>query len=181
MVEVGSRAPDCELTDDAGRLRRLSEFWSRGPAVIDFVRHLGCPFCRREAALLAASAPRFAEAGAEIALITMSTPDEATECRKQFKLPFAVLADPDRACYRAFQVPRGSLLDVSGPKTWLAGFAAVLKHGVALPKQDVKQLSGAFVVDREGDLRFVHLAKHSADLPSHEAMLAVARGLRVAT
>lgn len=164
-------APDCELTDDAGRTRRLSEFWAERPAAIVFVRHLGCPFCRQEAARLKADAPRFEAAGGNVVLVTMSSPDDAAAFRKQFQLPFSVLADPEQKCYDAFAVPRGGLGQIMGPKTWLTGLQATLAHGVGTPVGDVRQLSGAFVVDRSGTIRYAQRAKHSADLPSHEELL----------
>lgn len=170
MSEV-LRAPDCELTDDANQVRRLAEFWGRRPAAIVFVRHLGCPFCRKEAAQLKADAPRFEAAGVNIVLVTMSSPDDAAAFRKQFQLPFPVLADPMQKCYDAFAVPRGGVNAIMGPKTWLSGLAATLAHGVGTPNGDVRQLSGAFVVDRDGTIRYAQRAKHSADLPSHDAML----------
>lgn len=164
-------APDIELTDDAGRPRRLAEFWAERPAAIVFVRHLGCPFCRQEAARLKTDAPRFAVAGAIVVLVTMSSADEAREFRERFGLPFPVLADPEQRAYDAFQVPRGGVNQIMGPKTWLSGLAATLTHGVGTPVGDVRQLSGAFVVGRGGTIRYAQRAKHGADLPSHDEMI----------
>lgn len=164
-------APDCELTDDAGQTRRLSEFWAERPAAIVFVRHLGCPFCRQEAARLKADAPRFDAAGGNVVLVTMSPPDDAAAFHQQFQLPFSVLADPEQKCYDAFNVPRGGLGAIMGPRTWLTGLKAALTHGVGTPVGDVRQLSGAFVVDRTGTIRYTQRAEHSADLPSHDEMI----------
>jgi peroxiredoxin len=175
MLELGTPAPDCELIDDVGRKRRLAEFWAQGPAAIVFVRHLGCPFCRQEAAVLKADAAKFQQAGATIALVTMSSADDAAGFRQQLSLPFACLSDPDQACYRAFQVPRGSMLAVAGPQTWGAAAATFFKYGAGAPSGDVKQLSGAFVVDRSGTIRYAQHARNSADLPSHAAMLDAVR------
>ena len=41
-LETGTRAPDLELLDHTGSLRKLSSFWSDGPALIMFWRHFGC-------------------------------------------------------------------------------------------------------------------------------------------
>ena len=168
-------APDLELLDDAGRPRRLAEFWSRGPAVFVFVRHLGCPFCREEAARLRTDAPRFIAAGAEVVLVTMSSPDDAAAFRTRFQLPFSVLADPEQAAYRAFGVPRGGVMQLMGPQTWSVGLGATLAHGVGVPSGDVRQLSGAYVVDGTGTIRYSQAAKNSADLPSHDELLQAVR------
>jgi peroxiredoxin len=178
MIQLGGTAPDCELIDDERRTRRLSKFWSNGPAAIVFVRHLGCAFCRREAALLRNDAPQFESAGAEIAFVTMAPTDDAAEFRKHYQLPFSVLADPEQKAYREFQVPRGNWISVMGPQTWSAGLKALIEHGAGRPVGDVRQLSGGFVVARDGTIRYVHLSQHSADLPPHAAMLDVVRNLR---
>lgn len=171
-------APDCELFDDAGKPRHLAEFWSARPAVFVFVRHLGCPFCRHEAARLKTDAPKFAAAGAELVLITMSPPDDAAEFRRQFDLPFTVLSDPEQTAYRAFDVPRGGWLSLMGPQTWSVGLAATLQHGVGKPSGDLRQLSGAYVVDTQGTIRYAHGSQHSADLPDHDRLISAVEELR---
>lgn len=178
MTEIGNPAPSCELFDDAGRARKLAEFWANGPAAIVFVRHLGCPHCRREAALLKQDADKFAAAGATIVLVTMASVEDAAEFRARLKLPFVCLADPEQKAYAAFQVPRGSWNSVLGLGTWIAAFSAFVLYGAGTPKGDVKQNSGAFVIDRSGTIRFRQRAKNSADLPSHEAMLEACRAAR---
>ncbi|MGH7898180.1 MAG: hypothetical protein ACREQQ_09515 [Candidatus Binatia bacterium] len=40
-LKVGDRAPDFAFTGDHGETRRLSEFWSRQHAVLNFLRHFG--------------------------------------------------------------------------------------------------------------------------------------------
>lgn len=174
-ADSATLAPDLELLDDAGKPRRLAEFWSSKPAVIVFVRHLGCPFCRHEAARLKADAPRFAAAGAEVVLITMSSPEDATDFRKRFDLPFSVLSDPDQKAYHAFGVPRGGIMEMMGPRTWSVGLGATLRHGVGTPTGDVWQLSGEYIVDTTGTIRYAHGSKHSADLPDHDALLAAVK------
>lgn len=39
--QPGEVAPDVTLTDDTGATVQLSEFWSRRPTVLLFVRHFG--------------------------------------------------------------------------------------------------------------------------------------------
>lgn len=175
MSDLGTLAPNCELPDDAGRPRKLAEFWSNGPAAIVFVRHLGCPFCRREAALLKRDADRFAAVGATIVLVTMASVDDAAGFRRQLQLPFTCLADVKQTAYAAFQVPRGSWNSVVGLGTWVSAFASFVLYGAGVPKGDVKQNSAAFVVDRDGVIRYSQRARNSADLPSHDEMIAACR------
>jgi peroxiredoxin len=101
----------------------------------------------------------------------MATPQQAAAFRQQYELPFPVLADPQREAYQAFRLARGTLGQVAGPRMWLAGLKATLRGGVGRPSGDVWQMPGAFVIDREGIVRFAHYPSHTGDLPSHEAML----------
>ena len=171
-------APDCKLVDDAGRERRLSELWREKPLVLFFVRHLGCPLCRSQAAEIRKNVGRFTEAGAEIAMVTMGTGDDAAEFRKRMELPFSVLADADQECYRAFSVPRGGVLSVIGPHLLPSGLLATLRHGAAKSATDPWQLPGAFVIDTQGAIRFEHRAKHSADWPKNDDLVAAIRAAR---
>ena len=114
----------------------------------------------------------FRAAGGDVALITMGTPQQANTFRQRLRLPFPVLADPDRAAYRAFGLDSGSLWQIAGPRVWLKGVKALFRGGASQPVGDVRQMPGAFVIDREGVIRFAHYARHSADYPQHAAMLA---------
>jgi peroxiredoxin len=168
---MSDAAPDCELVDDAGKPRRISEFWAQKPLVLFFVRHLGCPLCRSQAAEIKKNVDRFTEAGAEIAMVTMGTGDDAAEFRRRMELPFTVLADADQECYRAFSVPRGGVLSVIGPHLLPSGLMATLKFGAAKSETDPWQLPGAFVIDTKGEIRFAHRAKHSADWPKNDDLV----------
>jgi len=172
---MSDAAPDAKLVDDTGHTRRISEFWASKPLLLFFVRHLGCPLCRGQAAEIRKNVERFTEAGAEIAMITMGTGDDAAEFRKRMELPFTVLADDDQDSYRAFSVPRGGVLSVMGPHMWPVGLKSILTHGAGKPVGDPWQLPGVFVVDTKGEIRFAHRAKHSADWPKTDDLVAAIR------
>ena len=120
--------------------------------------------------------PRFVEAGGGIAIVTMGSPEQASGFRQRLALPFPVLADPDRQAYRAFHLGRGGVLQIAGPRVWLPGIKALFRGGAGKPIGDVRQMPGAFVIDRQGLVRFSHYARHSADYPSHEEMIAAVAG-----
>ena len=42
LLDPGTSGPDLELLDHTGASRRLSSFWSDGPALLMFWRHFGC-------------------------------------------------------------------------------------------------------------------------------------------
>jgi peroxiredoxin len=172
---MSDAAPDAKLVDDTGRPRQISEFWAEKPLILFFVRHLGCPLCRSQAAEIRKNVGRFTEAGAEIAMVTMGGAEDAAEFRKRMELPFTVLADADQECYRAFSVPRGGVLSVIGPHLLPSGILQTLKHGAGKPVGDPWQLPGAFVIDTKGEIRFQHRAKHSADWPKNDDLVAAVK------
>ena len=80
------------------------------------------------------------------------------------------LADPDKALFGAFGLDRGSLLQLAGPKVWLAGLrAAASGHGVGLPKGDPLVLAGAFLVVG-GRVTWEHRSAHTGDIVLAEAI-----------
>ncbi len=123
--------------------------------------------------------PRFVEAGGQVAVVTLGTAEQAAAFFPEPDLAMTVLADPGQEAYRAFGLDQGSLWQIAGPKVWAPSIKAMFRGGIGKPTGDVRQLPGAFVVDRQGVVRFVHRAAHQADRPDHAAMLAVLR--RIAT
>ena len=54
----------------------------------------------------------------------------------------------------------------------LKGLSAMAKgHLIGVPKGDVRQLSGVFIIDTDGDIRYSHYAKNPADHPGVDEIL----------
>jgi hypothetical protein len=74
------------------------------------------------------------------------------------------IADDEHALYDAFGLRRGSLMQLLGPKVWLAGLRALgAGHGVGRPKGDTLLLAGGFLV-REGRVVWSHYSTHTGDI-----------------
>lgn len=114
---------------------------------------------------------KFREAGGDVAVVTMGTPEQVVAFRMRLDLPFECFADPDRDAYRAFGLEQGSLRKVAGLAVWARSFRALLRHGGGMPVGDPMQMPGAFVIDSRGVLQFVHYPRNSADQPCHDDML----------
>jgi alkyl-hydroperoxide reductase/thiol specific antioxidant family protein len=122
------------------------------------------------------AAPRFKERGARIAVVGQGLPDAMDEFCASRGVDGALIcvSDPERAAYDAFGLERrGDLNDVMGPKILGAGIKA-FRFGVGLPGkgQDIRQLGGAFVIDRDGTLRLAQRAATSADRATVDQLLA---------
>ena len=102
-------------------------------------------------------------AGARLAAIGMGDIEEATAFADSHPAPFPLLVDPERVSHRVIELSRGSWADVAGPRVWLEGAGATARRGLAVPRQDARQLGGAVVVSRGGELLLTHRSKSSAD------------------
>lgn len=172
-LTAGDAAPDVCLTDPRGEPLALASLWNGHPAVLVFVRHFGCPLCREQLLDIAREFSRFERAGAQVAAVGMGSAEEAGDLQRKLALPFTVLSDPDRRAYRAFGLQRGTWWQVSGPAVWAAGAKALWRGGIGIPRGDVFQLSGEFVIESGGTIRYAHRPQNSADQAGVETLLAV--------
>lgn len=112
---------------------------------------------------------RFADA--VVAVVTFADLSRLAGYREHLELPFPVLADPDRAVYRAFGLARGKWWQVYG-WTSVRRYAELLVKGrrVRRPTEDTLQLGGDFVVDRNGRLAYGFWGDAPADRPTIEQL-----------
>ena len=73
----GDQAPDLELPDSAGAVRRLSEFWADGPVHLVFMRQFGCGCLADRWEQLEPAQQRIAEAGAQLVAVCQADPERA--------------------------------------------------------------------------------------------------------
>jgi hypothetical protein len=140
----------------SGQTIPLRDLFKDRPLALIFLRHLGCPYCRRQVAQLKR------RPGLNVAFVTMATPEDAEEFRLKYHSAHPVLCDPQRRLYEGFGLRRAQWGDVIGPKVTLQGLSA-LRYGMSRPRQDPMQLGGAFVLDREGEIVWSHRAANAAD------------------
>jgi peroxiredoxin len=109
-------------------------------------------------------ADRIEGGGVSIASVTIGDPARAAGfCERFVRNRYPCLGDPELAAYHAYGLPRGSWLDVAGPRVWGAG-ASAIRHGVASrPGDDVLRLGGTFAIRTDGTLAYVHYARTSSD------------------
>ncbi len=121
---------------------------------------------------------QFRQAGADIVAIFQYRVDPTYHfCRKR-KVPFDCLGDPEREGYHAVGLERGPAREYIGPQL-VKGFLRAARHGAfaGVPKGDVSQRPGTFVVSTDGKVAFAHYNKDSSDNPPTEELLEIVRGL----
>ena len=98
----------------------------------------------------------------------------AAHFRDERGVAFPLIVDRTKETYRALEMKRGNLWDVTGPQNW-GRFAKgmVTGHGVDLrPKQDPLQMGGAIVVDAGGNIRYTFRSSAAKETPDIEELLA---------
>ena len=141
------------------------------PVLCVLTRHSGCTFCREMLADLQDRQSEIQARGYHIGIMTMSDPAGNDEMMREYGLESASwFSDPDRVAYRAFDLQRGTFLQLFGPGVLLRGIRAALRgHGIGPLGGDGFQMPGAFVISRG---RIVRSFRHrsAADRPDFEAM-----------
>ncbi|HEV8616933.1 MAG TPA: peroxiredoxin-like family protein [Methylomirabilota bacterium] len=102
-IQVGDVAPDFALpaAHEEGTVT-LSACRARSPVLLALFRGLYCPFCRRQIAQLAVTAPKLAKAGIQVVGVVAA---EAERARMYFRIHppgFPMAADTDMRTHRAW-------------------------------------------------------------------------------
>ncbi len=109
-IKEGVLAPDFELPDQDGQLRKLSDYRGK-PVVLYFYPKDDTPGCTVEACSFRDDYHLYKEAGVEILGVSPDTVKKHTKFRTKYDLPFTLLADEGhKVC---------ELYEVWGPKKFM--------------------------------------------------------------
>lgn len=174
-LNFNQQAPDVTLQDTSASEVKLSSLWAAGPLLLAFTRHFGCTQCKEMLEELAAGREAIQKAGLTLAVVMQGTPQATLAFSQKFAPGLLCLADPDRKAYLAYGLERGSLFQTFlNPKVWSAVSASRRKgYRVEAPPegQDAMQMSGTFIISREGKIELPYYYDHIADHPPLELLL----------
>lgn len=159
-------AMDAGRTDAGVSLRELS---MRSRVLVVFLRHAGCTFCREAMKDLGGVRDRVESSGVQIVVVHQGR--EESEIRTALEraglASATVISDPTGALYRAFSLPRGTFMQLFGPRVWARGVEATLRgHIVGTLAGDGFQLGGVFVLEK-GEVVAGVPARDAADRPDY--------------
>jgi AhpC/TSA antioxidant enzyme len=108
---------------------------------------------------------RFDAAGARVVLIGQLTPRHAAHFRRRQKVELPVLADEQRASYKAAGAKVGGIGDLLGPKVIAKGALTTLRTGKLQGRTigDPAQLGGTLVIAPPGEIVHSHMSKDASD------------------
>ena len=93
----------------------LASLAARGPLLLVFLRHFGCPLCQEMVADVAARRTAMADSGTTVVFVHMHPEPQAAAFFARYGVSdLQRVSDPARTLYRAFGVPRAR------PTSWLS-------------------------------------------------------------
>jgi hypothetical protein len=120
-----------------------------------------------------------AGAGCSVLVVSQAKPEILALYLARQAWHVTVVGDPDRAAYRAFGLERTGWLAFFRPRVLLGYFRGLLRgYGLKKPYQgeDVRQLGGDFVLDRERRVVFAYPSADPTDRPGVDDLLWAVRG-----
>jgi len=175
QLDKGDPFPHLTL-EGADGLVELRERWSDGPLAVAFMRHMGCSFCREHLADLDQARPEIRAAGGEVVAIFQNRGGEARAFCDERRAGLECLGDPRREGYGAVALKQGSWKEYFGPRIVMRQLQAMrsgFKPGI--PKGDVSQRPGTFVVGTDGLIVFAHYNRDASDNPTTDAVVSAVR------
>jgi peroxiredoxin len=176
--QADDAAPDLELPDSTGALRRLSEFWADGPLHLVFMRQFGCGCLADRWEQLEPAQERIAEAGATLVAVCQADPARASVVAARRGYTFPLLCDPGLGAYADYGLPEGVPATITQDFPWEPGDTATAEKWTASRRGTERalvdhmwQLPGEFVIARGGRIALAHRAQYCEDFPLTEVVL----------
>ena len=150
----------------------LSSFWQEKPLVLVFPRFFGCPFGRRQILQLCHEQNALRDAGVDVVLVSSGTTAQAETFRHNYKVPFTIICDPDRALFKKYGLREMSLRDYLSPRMHVKTIQVLAQgYGHKAGEGSEPQLGGVFIIDTSGKVRFDRIAADPADHPSPQDII----------
>jgi hypothetical protein len=170
---------DATVLDTDGGPVRLAQAWHDQPAVVVWLRHFGCVFCREHVAEIRAARPEIEALQSGIVFVGNGTPRAAAWFQKRFAPDSIVLTDPDLLTYEAIGAHSG-LMSTLGPQAWGAGLRA-FRSGArqTATKGHPFQQGGVLVMAPGNKVVYRHVSGTAGDHAPLDRILAALRAAAV--
>jgi prostamide/prostaglandin F2alpha synthase len=121
----------------------------------------------------------FKAVGARLVLIGQATPRHAAQFRRRQGIQLPVLADEQRASYRAVGAKMASVTELFGPRSVSKGLLAGARSRKIQTRTigNAAQLGGSLVVRPDGTVAWSHMSANAGDNASPQEILAAVRSV----
>ncbi|MDQ3677074.1 MAG: SelL-related redox protein [Actinomycetota bacterium] len=175
QLEAGDPFPELTLESTDGAVE-LRERWRDGPLAVAFLRHFGCSFCREHLSQLDQVRDEIQAAGGDVLAVFQNRGWQVRDFCDQRGVGLECLGDPRREGYDAVALKKGSWKEYLGPQLAMRYLQAARSgYTPGLPKGNVSQRPGTFVVGTDGRIVFAHYNRDSSDNPTTDAVVAAVR------
>jgi len=108
----------------------------------------------------------FLAAGADVVAVFQYRGEPSRNFCRRRGVPFSCLGDPERELYHAVGLERGSAREYVGPQL-VKGFVRAARKGsfAGVPRGDVAQRPGTFVIGRDGKVAADHTGYGESMIP----------------
>ena len=103
MLETGTKAPECELPDQNGKMHKLSDYAGK-KVILYFYPKDNTPGCTKQACGFSERYPLFTEKGAVVLGVSKDTVASHKKFEEKYGLPFTLLSDTELSCIQAYDV-----------------------------------------------------------------------------
>jgi prostamide/prostaglandin F2alpha synthase len=116
-------------------------------------------------------------AGGRLVLIGQLTPNHAAHFRRRERIELPVLADEERASYRAAGAKMATMGELVGPSVVAKGFLTTARTGRMQTRTigHPAQLGGAMVIAPDGRVVWSHMSQDASDNAEPEDIVAAVR------
>jgi peroxiredoxin len=158
MIDVRGLA-DATVLDLDGESVRLGGLWEDRPAVVVWLRHFGCLFCKEQTAEFRERSGEIERRGARLAFVGNGSSPSAGAFRAEFCPDCTVLTDPELTSYRLIGA-RSGLLNTLGPQAWGAGIRALRRGARQKTVQGHPlQQGGVLVIGPDDTVAYSYISK----------------------
>jgi peroxiredoxin len=172
-LRVGNIVPDFQFDTPWEGGKSFFDAAGGNPAVLVFLRYLGCPICQIDMANLKREIGLIEQKGAVLFVILQSSPTTVASATKKEDWPFTIICDPKGELFQLYHVEAGSILKYMHPAGLIMAIKATLKgyrHGKFEGHET--QLPAVFIVAPDKTIKFAHYGEHISDIPSTATMAA---------
>jgi hypothetical protein len=111
-------------------------------------------------------------AGLNLVVVGIGQPKHAQRYGPRLAPSALCLVDSGTDAHRTYGLKRGGILQLAGPKVFASGVRATARGaGQGEVTGDTTMLSGTFVIDQDGLVRWAHYSSHAGDHPDIGQML----------
>ncbi len=163
---------DLWVLNEANERVEFESLWHEKPALIFFMRNIGCGICRQTLLKLRDHAEEFKNAGWQITVIMMGNAELVSRFRSMYNIPFPIYVDQSLQVYDYFDIVEGSWLEVLSPQV-LIRQARLLVGGMELLNGagSMRRLGGTVAINQAGKVVYHHVANPIYRYPEWSSVL----------